>query len=402
MLISKTLDTGCTPLILNYNHLAKWGLLDQMIPIDVYMGQHSAIRVADGRINRAKGIILNVKIRLWKDTIVSDALCIDATGDPYEVLLGRIPMARLGVGVDLQTSCWYIREGYDFERLKVSYNGDVNCLFTDVVTNKITDTYGVPEDDILYGLVHQVFKNAYLTDKQRDEAILLTISKKKAFGIDYSDLEETNIVKLHVDTGSARPITKRPFQHMSHSELELLKKDLEKMVESGVLTPALDSSWAIHVMYIPKKTGDKRLVRKFQDLNKVTVRDPWPLPVITHLLEAFNGAKYFSAGDLLKGFHSIGCADEETIKKLTITTPYGNYSYKKTPFGIVNGPSVFSRAIHLALQEFIPHTCVVYIDDYVVFNDTFEDHIKSCCPTETTSFFWGGGASYSLQGSDAA
>lgn len=168
---------------------------------------------------------------------------------------------------------------------------------------------------------------------------------------------------------------------MAYSELDLLKEDIKQMLESGVLTPAMhskaespNSGWAFQVMYVGKKDGTKRLVTMFQDLNKVTIRDPWPLPLITSVLESFHGAQYFSGLDLLKGFHQIAC-DEADIPKLTITTPFGNYSYKVMPFGVVNGPSTFSRAIYLALQEFIPEFCVAYIDDCTVFSSNFNDHL---------------------------
>src|SRR5207244_3427109 len=95
--------------------------------------------------------------------------------------------------------------------------------------------------------------------------------------------------------------------------------------------------------YVPKKTGDKRLVTNFQRLNDVTKRDPWPLPRIQDLFDTLAGSAYFSSYDLLKGFHQIG-VDEKSQSKLTITTPLGCFTYVCMPFGIINGPSTFCRA----------------------------------------------------------
>lgn len=136
------------------------------------------------------------------------------------------------------------------------------------------------------------------------------MEKQDAFGVGYEDLKQTNLVKFHVNTGDAKPVMKRPFQGVSYSELEMLKKDIADMVASGVLIPAMHSrveshngGWAFQIMYVRKKDGSKRLVTTFQDLNKVTVRDPWPLPVIANVVESFHGARFFTGLDMLKGFH---------------------------------------------------------------------------------------------------
>ncbi|KAG0736676.1 hypothetical protein G6F23_010807 [Rhizopus arrhizus] len=129
-------------------------------------------------------------------------------------------------------------------------------------------------------------------------------------------------------------------------------------------------------MYVKKKnTLEKRLVVQFQDLNAITVKDPWPLPSITDLLETYEGASLFSTMDLLRGFNQIA-VDEETIPKLTMATPWGCFSYKVMPFGIVNGPATFSRAIYLAMQGFLNEFVSTYIDDITVFSASFEDHLS--------------------------
>lgn len=93
-----------------------------------------------------------------------------------------------------------------------------------------------------------------------------------------------------------------------------------------------NSGWAFQVMFVPKKNGKKRLVIMFQDLNKVTVPDSWPLPNINNLLEAFKGSIYLSSLDMLKSFHQVSCTDS-TIPKLLITTPIGVF-YTVIPFGV--------------------------------------------------------------------
>lgn len=96
---------------------------------------------------------------------------------------------------------------------------------------------------------------------------------------------------------------------------------------------------------------------------------------LQHLLETYQGASIFNTMDLLKGLNQI-LVDEDSIPQLTMATPWGCYSYRVMPFGIVNGPVCFSRAIYLAMQEFLEQIVTTYIDDITVFSKTFENHVE--------------------------
>lgn len=175
---------------------------------------------------------------------------------------------------------------------------------------------------------------------------------KQVFGLDYKDLKQTNLLKLSIDTGSEKPIYRKSNRFMSHSELDALKAETEEMIANGQIIPTpggASSGWAFPVLYVKKKTGEKRLCVQFQDLNSITVQDAWPLPHIIDLLESYKGSKIFSTLDLLKGFNQIA-VDDDTIPKLTMSTPWGLFSYCVMPFGIKSGPAVFCRMIYLAME----------------------------------------------------
>ncbi|KAG0755447.1 hypothetical protein G6F33_011500 [Rhizopus arrhizus] len=203
------------------------------------------------------------------------------------------------------------------------------------------------------------------------------------FGLDYKDLKQTDLLQLHIDTGGHRPIMKRPNRYMSHAELDMFKTEVETMVSNGQLIPAThapnkegvtNGGWAFPALYVKKKTGERRLCVQFQELNAVTVKDSWPLPSIADLLESFSGSSIFSTMDLLKGFNQIKVA-EDSIQKLTMATPWGCFSFKVMPFGIVNGPATFSRAIYLAMQGYLNDFVSTYIDDITVYSKEFSEHL---------------------------
>lgn len=154
------------------------------------------------------------------------------------------------------------------------------------------------------------------------------------------------------------------------------------MVNAGIIIPSthvpVNSSqggWSFPCRYVTKKTGDKRLVTNFKDLNAVTVRDPWPLPNLIDVIESLAGAKWFAVLDLLEAFQKIA-VEHESIPKLTITTPWGNFSYRCVPFGVLNSPSCFSRYIFLAIQPFMDKFATSYLDDVTLYSNNKIDHLQ--------------------------
>lgn len=247
---------------------------------------------------------------------------------------------------------------------------------------KLNNLCSIDVDPRLGTLVNKICDNELLTVQQKEQLIELVKDYVECFGVDYSHLSQTNLVEFHVDTGDAKPIYRRPYPNMSFADKEFLKKDLEEMVANGVLTPTMHSpknasrsGWSFPWRYIKKKTGDRRLVTQFQDLNKVTVRDPWPLPNLQDIIESFGDSKVLSAVDCLKGFHQIK-VDEESIPKLTITTLYGCFSYRVLPFGVLNGPSCFSRVVHLLIEP-LSEFAVAYLDDITLHSKSFGDHFEN-------------------------
>lgn len=245
----------------------------------------------------------------------------------------------------------------------------------------VTITYN-NKDPILSTLYSQVSQNELLNEVQKQQLIEVLEETRECFGTDYEHLEQTNLVQFHVDTGDHSPIYRRPYSFLSHAEREYLKDDITKMVQSGILIPSThvpansnNAGWSFPCRYVKKKTGERRLVTNFQELNKITVRDTWPLPNLVDVIETLGSASYYSALDLLKGFHQIA-VDEKSVPKLTIATPWGCYSYRVLPFGVINGPSCFARAIHLAMEPFINRCAIAYLDDVTVYSKSIDDQIE--------------------------
>ncbi|GFT49714.1 hypothetical protein TNCV_801001 [Trichonephila clavipes] len=123
-----------------------------------------------------------------------------------------------------------------------------------------------------------------------------------------------------------------------------------------------------------KKDGSWRFCVDYRKLNSVTKKDVYPLPRIDDTLDCLKGAKFFSSMDLRSGYWQIEI-DEADREKTAFITPEGLYEFKVMPFGLCNAPATFERMMDNLLRHFKWTMCLCYLDDIIVFSETFEDHL---------------------------
>ena len=153
-----------------------------------------------------------------------------------------------------------------------------------------------------------------------------------------------------------------------------LKKEVERLVEIGVLRKINISEWAAPTFIISKKNGTVRFISDFRELNKRIRRKPFPIPRIQDLLLKLEGFKYASSLDLNMGYYHIELCPNS--KKLcTIVLPWGKYEYQKLPMGLCNSPDIFQEKMNelFAGLDYVR----TYIDDLLcISNGTYEEHLE--------------------------
>lgn len=125
---------------------------------------------------------------------------------------------------------------------------------------------------------------------------------------------------------------------------------------------------------MPKKTGEKRFCVDYRKLNAITKRDVFPIPDIQCSLDALSGSRFFSLLDLRSGYYQIAL-DPKDAEKTAFITMDGLWQFKVMPFGLCNAPATFSRMMTMVLGGLLFNTCLVYIDDLIVFSKTFDEHL---------------------------
>nr|GFB33281.1 putative reverse transcriptase domain-containing protein [Tanacetum cinerariifolium] len=148
----------------------------------------------------------------------------------------------------------------------------------------------------------------------------------------------------------AEPISKAPYR-MAPVELKELKDQLQELIERGFIRPSV-SPWGAPVLFVKKKDGSKRLCIDYRELNKITIRNRYPIPRIDNLFDQLQGAMHFSKIDLRSGYHQLR-VKEQDISKIAFRTRYGRYAFLVMPFGLTNAPAVFMDLMNRIFYEFL-------------------------------------------------
>ncbi|KAF5477291.1 hypothetical protein F2P56_003941, partial [Juglans regia] len=156
---------------------------------------------------------------------------------------------------------------------------------------------------------------------------------------------------IDLELGAA-PVHKAPYR-MAPAELKELKTQLQELVDKGFIQPS-SSPWGVPVLFVKKKDGTLRMCIDYRELNKVTIKNKYPLPRIDDLFDQLQGAAVFSKIDLRSGYHQLRIRDKD-VPKTAFRTRYGHYEFKLMSFGLANAPAAFmdlmnrEHACHLRL-----------------------------------------------------
>ncbi|KAL0533445.1 hypothetical protein IC582_030285 [Cucumis melo] len=167
------------------------------------------------------------------------------------------------------------------------------------------------------------------------------------------------------------PISRAPYR-MAPAELKELKVQLQELLDKGFIRPSV-SPWGAPVLFVKKKDGSMRLCIDYRELNKVTVKNRYPLPKINDLFDQLQGATVFSKIDLRSGYHQLRIKDGD-VPKTAFRSRYGHYEFIVMSFGLTNAPAVFMDLMNRVFREFLDTFVIVFIDDILIYSKTEAEH----------------------------
>ncbi|GJV35261.1 putative reverse transcriptase domain-containing protein [Tanacetum coccineum] len=192
------------------------------------------------------------------------------------------------------------------------------------------------------------------------------------FPKDLSGLPPQRQVEFRIDlVPGATPVAKSPYR-LAPSEMQELSGQLQELQDKGFIRPS-HSPWGAPVLFVKKKDGSFRMCIDYRDLNKITIKNRYPLPRIDNLFDQLQEACIISKIDLRSRYHQLR-VHEDDIPKTVFRTRYGHFEFTVMPFGLTNAPAVFMDLMNRVCKPYLDKFVIIFIDDILIYSKTKEEH----------------------------
>lgn len=237
-----------------------------------------------------------------------------------------------------------------------------------------------------------VIVSSSLTAVEEEKLVRVLKEYKAAIGWTLADIKgispTTCMHRILLEDG-AKP-SREAQRRLNPPMLEVVKKEIIKLYDCGVIYPISDSRWVSPVQVVPKKSGVTvvkneenelvptriqtgwRVCIDYRKLNATTRKDHFPLPFIDQMLERLAGHSFYCFLDGYSGYNQIVIAPDDQ-EKTTFTCPFGTFAYRRMPFGLCNAPATFQRCMVSIFSDYVEKIIEVFMDDFSVFGDSFDD-----------------------------
>ncbi|KAI3828508.1 hypothetical protein L1987_02609 [Smallanthus sonchifolius] len=228
--------------------------------------------------------------------------------------------------------------------------------------------------------------------KEQEEALMKVLSTHKAaIGWSIADLKgiSPSIVMHRIVTDQVITPSHDAQRRLNPNMREVVKKEVLKWLDAGIVYPISDSTWVCPTQTVPKKAGIQvvkndsgeevatrpvtgwQICIDYRKLNPATSKDHFPLPFIDQIVEKLAGQKYYCFLDGYSGYNQIAIHPEDQ-HKTTFTCPYGTFAFRRMPFGLCNAPTTFQRCMMSIFSDMVGESLEIFMDDFSIFGTSFD------------------------------
>ncbi|CAN6566338.1 unnamed protein product [Malus baccata var. baccata] len=396
------------------------------------------IQLADRSNAYPKGVLEDVLVQVDNLIFPADFYVLEMEDSPnvtpLPILLGRPFMKTARTKIDVFKGTLTMEFDGEIINFNISEamkfpKDDHSCFSIDILDELAQDYLDMLEDDPLETIIAQglgtkpnlavpkdehaelvaaleslpqhhetlpVIVSSSLTALEEEKLIRVLKEHKTAIGWTLADIKgispTTCMHRIFLEEG-AKP-TREAQRRLNPPMMEVVKKEIIKLLDCGVIYPISDSRWVSPVQVVLKKSGvtmvknaeDElvptriqtgwRVCIDYRKLNNTTRKDHFPLPFIDQMLERLAGHSFYCFLDGYSGYNQIVIAPDDQ-EKTTFTCPFGTFAYWRMPFGLCNAPATFQRCMVSIFSDFIEKIIEVFMDDFSVFGDSFDGCLEN-------------------------
>nr|GFB96917.1 putative reverse transcriptase domain-containing protein [Tanacetum cinerariifolium] len=210
------------------------------------------------------------------------------------------------------------------------------------------------------------------SEKKRLENVPIVRDFPEVFPEDLPGLPLNRQVVLQIDLIPGAALVARAPYRLTPPEMKELSEQLKELSDKGFIRPS-SSPWGAPVLFVKKKDGSFRMCIDYRELNKLTVKNRYPLPRINDLFDQLQGSSVYSEIDLRSGYHQLRVREED-VPKTAFRTRYGHYEFQVMPFGLTNASVVFIDLMNRVCKPYLDKFVIVFIDDILIYSKSKKEH----------------------------
>jgi hypothetical protein len=370
-----TLDSTATDSFVATSWLKRAGVSFQATP-------STDVQLADGKTVFCRGQIdLRIRMGKLRDTVHCHVL--DMAG--FDVILGDDWLTRRRVHMNFGTKTAHVFKGKHRVTLRATTQGQqpapgqagTSPLLSALQVKRLLRS----EQRAVLVQVTESTAERYLAAMQAGDSEGLVPQKRLQVILDeYKDVfadppdrlplpcNHAHVIPLEP---GARPVF-RPMHRLTPAEKAEVETQIAELLNKGYIEPS-HSPWGAPILFVPKEDGGLRMCINYWFLNKLTVKNRYPLPRIEDMLEQLQGASVFTGLDLASGYWQIRIHDED-VEKTAFRTHLGHFQWRVLSFGLTNCPSTFQQVMNDIFREYLGRFVVIYLDDILIYSKTAAEH----------------------------